>query len=41
MTPLGAKATRLYQLFADEGFGAKDFSGIINMLRDKSGPDVE
>ena len=35
-TPLGAKATALYQLFTDEGFGAKDFSGIVNMLRDKS-----
>ena len=35
-TPLGAKAAALYQLFADEGFGAKDFSGIVNMLRDKS-----
>lgn len=35
-TPLGAKAAALYQRFADEGFGAKDFSGIINMLRDKS-----
>ncbi len=41
MTPLGAKAARLYQLFADEGFGEKDFSGIINMLRDKSGSAVE
>lgn len=41
MTPLGAKATRLYQLFADEGFGTKDFSGIINMLRDKSGTSAE
>ena len=35
-TPLGAKAAALYQLFAEEGFGAKDFSGIVNMLRDKS-----
>ncbi|MBD9374626.1 3-hydroxyisobutyrate dehydrogenase [Rhizobium sp. ARZ01] len=41
MTPLGAKATRLYQLFADEGFGTKDFSGIINMLRDKSESGAE
>ena len=41
MTPLGAKATRLYQLFADEGFADKDFSGIINMLRDKSGTSAE
>jgi 3-hydroxyisobutyrate dehydrogenase len=36
-TPLGAKAAALYQNFADEGFGDKDFSGIINMLRDKAG----
>ncbi|PTM96182.1 3-hydroxyisobutyrate dehydrogenase [Mycoplana dimorpha] len=41
MTPLGAKATRLYQMFADEGFADKDFSGIINMLRDKSGTGAE
>jgi 3-hydroxyisobutyrate dehydrogenase len=38
MTPLGAKAAQLYQLLADEGAGAQDFSGIINMLRDKSTP---
>ena len=36
-TPLGAKAAALYQNFADAGFGDKDFSGIINMLRDKAG----
>ncbi|AOF93438.1 3-hydroxyisobutyrate dehydrogenase [Sinorhizobium sp. RAC02] len=36
MTPLGAKAALLYQLFSDEGFGAQDFSSIINMLRGKS-----
>lgn len=41
MTPLGAKATRLYQLFADEGFAQQDFSGIINMLRDKSGSTAD
>jgi 3-hydroxyisobutyrate dehydrogenase len=41
MTPLGAKATRLYQMFADEGFADKDFSGIINMLRDRSGTSAE
>ena len=41
MTPLGAKATRLYQMFADEGFADKDFSGIINMLRAKSGTGAE
>jgi 3-hydroxyisobutyrate dehydrogenase len=37
-TPLGAKAALLYQLFADEGFGAKDFSAIINLLRDRPAP---
>ncbi|MGB3815468.1 MAG: 3-hydroxyisobutyrate dehydrogenase [Shinella sp.] len=41
MTPLGAKAALLYQLFADEGGGEKDFSGIINMLREKSASDTE
>ena len=41
MTPLGAKAALLYQLFADEGGGEKDFSGIINMLREKSASDAE
>lgn len=41
ITPLGAKATRLYQMFADEGQAEKDFSGIINMLRDKSGAGAE
>lgn len=32
-TPLGANAAKLYQRFADEGNGAKDFSSIIEMLR--------
>ena len=32
-TPLGAKATALYRRFNDEGFGAKDFSAVIEMLR--------
>ena len=32
-TPLGAGAAALYQRFADEGAGAKDFSAIIAMLR--------
>jgi len=36
MTPLGAKATELYQLFNDLGNAEKDFSGIINLLREKS-----
>jgi 3-hydroxyisobutyrate dehydrogenase len=37
MTPLGAKATELYELFNELGNADKDFSGIINLLRDKSG----
>ncbi|KNY15326.1 3-hydroxyisobutyrate dehydrogenase [Shinella sp. SUS2] len=37
MTPLGATAAALYQRFADEGFGGKDFSAIINMLRGETG----
>ena len=32
-TPLGAEAAALYALFAAAGNGAKDFSGIITMLR--------
>lgn len=32
-TPLGAEATQLYGLFAANGHGGVDFSGIINMLR--------
>ena len=36
-TPLGAKATELYQLFNELGNADKDFSGIINLLREKSG----
>jgi 3-hydroxyisobutyrate dehydrogenase len=35
-TPLGAEATSLYQLFVNQGFADKDFSGIIEMLADKS-----
>jgi 3-hydroxyisobutyrate dehydrogenase len=31
-TPLGYLATQLYQRFVEEGFGQKDFSGIIKML---------
>jgi 3-hydroxyisobutyrate dehydrogenase len=30
---LGAAALQLYQMFSAQGFGAKDFSGIINMYR--------
>jgi 3-hydroxyisobutyrate dehydrogenase len=32
-TPLGAQATALYEMFDSAGAGAKDFSGIIQMLR--------
>ena len=31
-TPMGARATELYERFAEEGYGALDFSGIIRML---------
>ncbi|MDR7032841.1 3-hydroxyisobutyrate dehydrogenase [Mesorhizobium sp. BE184] len=33
VTPLGAEATQLYALFAAQGLGGEDFSGIINFLR--------
>ncbi|ODT08401.1 MAG: 3-hydroxyisobutyrate dehydrogenase [Mesorhizobium sp. SCN 65-20] len=32
-TPLGAEATQLYSLFAGQGHGGTDFSGIIKFLR--------
>jgi 3-hydroxyisobutyrate dehydrogenase len=32
-TPLGAEATALYSLFESAGAGARDFSGIIQLLR--------
>lgn len=32
-TPLGAQATALYSLFESAGAGARDFSGIIQLLR--------
>jgi len=35
-TPMGAAAQSLYALMASAGFGAKDFSWIINMLQGKS-----
>jgi 3-hydroxyisobutyrate dehydrogenase len=35
-TPMGAAAQSLYALMASAGFGAKDFSAIINMLQGKS-----
>ncbi len=31
-TPMGARATELYQAYADQGQGGADFSGIIRML---------
>ena len=37
VTPLGAKAAELYALFNELGNDGKDFSGIINMLRQQSG----
>ncbi len=33
VTPLGAQALALYRQFVEEGGGAKDFSGIVRMLR--------
>ena len=36
-TPLGAKAAELYALFNELGNADKDFSGIIDMLRQQSG----
>jgi 3-hydroxyisobutyrate dehydrogenase len=30
---MGAAALQLYQMFSAQGFGGKDFSGIINMFR--------
>jgi 3-hydroxyisobutyrate dehydrogenase len=34
-TPLGAEATAIYSMYIHQGNGEKDFSGIINMLKDK------
>jgi 3-hydroxyisobutyrate dehydrogenase len=36
-TPLGAQSTALYSLFESAGAGARDFSGIIQLLRGKPG----
>ena len=36
-TPLGAQSTALYSLFESAGAGTRDFSGIIQLLRGKSG----
>jgi 3-hydroxyisobutyrate dehydrogenase len=35
-TPMGERATELYQRFVDEGQGGVDFSGIIRMLREQT-----
>jgi len=35
VTPLGAEAAQLYQLFANAGNSGMDFSGIIQMIRGK------
>lgn len=34
--PLGAATTELYELFVNQGFGEKDFSGIINFIAKKA-----
>ncbi|VEB39119.1 3-hydroxyisobutyrate dehydrogenase [Legionella sainthelensi] len=31
-TPLGAKATQMYQHFIDQGLGESDFSAIIKLI---------
>ena len=36
-TPLGAAAARIYEVFDSAGFGRRDFSGIIEWLRDPAG----
>ena len=33
--PLGAEAAELYSTYVDQGYGEKDFSGIINMISAK------
>ncbi|AWJ82049.1 3-hydroxyisobutyrate dehydrogenase (plasmid) [Azospirillum sp. TSH58] len=33
--PLGGEAAQMYALFCNAGFGGKDFSGIVNLLRGK------
>jgi len=32
-TPMGKRATQLYEEFVEEGFGNTDFSGVINQLK--------
>lgn len=34
--PLGALTTELYELYVKQGYGDKDFSGIINFIQSKS-----
>jgi 3-hydroxyisobutyrate dehydrogenase len=36
-TALGAHAAEIYDLFAQQGQGTSDFSGIINFVRGQSG----
>jgi 3-hydroxyisobutyrate dehydrogenase len=35
-TALGAHAAEIYEEFAQQGHSASDFSGIINLVREKS-----
>ena len=37
VTPMGAEAAQLYQLFAAQGNAGVDFSGIIEFIRGKKG----
>ena len=39
-TPLGAEAAQLYALFNGAGYGDRDFSGIINLLRGQERPEA-
>ena len=34
-TPLGAQSEALFQMFDGLGYGGRDFSGILQMLRGK------
>ncbi len=36
-TPMGAQAEAIYALFDANGFGGKDFSAIIELLRGRLG----
>jgi 3-hydroxyisobutyrate dehydrogenase len=35
-TALGAQAAQIYELLAEKGQGASDFSAIINLVREQS-----